>query len=156
MSDIQERRGPGRPPNAERAQETKVVRRRRQGMGPERNLKLTIPNKDPDYEYRWVNDRPGRVDQLTKLDDWDIAPEMNGPGLGTVGERTVDKTTGERGVLLRKRKEFYDEDQAEKEKQLKARDDTMRRGPLPGPSGAGGAEQDKTYVPNGRNIVGGR
>lgn len=141
---------------AKRVEETKQRRRRREGMGPERNLKLTIPDKDPDYEYRWVNNRPGRVHQLTKNDDWDVAPEQNGPGLGTVGERTVDKSTGEQAILLRKRKEFYDEDQREKEKLLKARDDAMRRGPLPDPAGAGGDGDKSTYVPSGRNIVNGR
>lgn len=157
MSDVANeapRRGPGRPPNSERAGEVKQRRRRREGMGPERHLKLAIPNKDPNYEYRWVNNRPGRVHQLTTMDDWDIAPEQEGAGLGTVGERTVDKGTGERAILLRKPKEFYDEDQAEKERMLKARDETMRRGPLPSAEGAGG--DGTTYVPGGRNIVNGR
>lgn len=138
----------------DRAEEVQKRRRRREGMGAERNLKLAIPDKDPNYEYRWVNNRPGRVHQLTKNDDWDVAPEMNGPGLGTVGERTVDKTTGEQAILLRKPKELYDEDQREKEKLLKARDETMRRGALPDPAGADGDKS--TYVPGGRNIVNGR
>lgn len=164
MSDIEtERRKPGRPSNVEiaaraeqpsRVEEVQQRRRRREGMGPERNLKLAVPDKDPNYEYRWVNNRPGRVHQLTKNDDWDVAPEQNGPGLGTIGERTVDKTTGEQAILLRKPKEFYDEDQREKEKLLKSRDDAMRRGPPTAP--ADGDGDDKTYVPGGRNIVNGR
>lgn len=162
----------GRPPNSERVvpsaqptseptvrqADTQKRRRRREGMGAERNLKLHIPNelKDPNFEYRWVNDRPGRVQQLTKLDDWDRAPEMmEGTGLGTVTERAVDSYTGERAVLLRKPKEFYDSDKAEEAKLLDQRDEAMRRGPLPNPEGIA-AEPDKTYVPGGRNIVNGR
>lgn len=162
----------GRPTNAERdaraepvavtesggrAEEVTVQRRRRLGMGPERNLKLHIPEemKDPNFEYRWVNDRPGRIQQLTKQDDWDKAPEMlEGTGLGTVTERAVDSYTGERAVLLRKPKEFYDADKKAEWKALDERDETMRRGPLPTPEGGG--EADKVYTPGGRNIVSGR
>lgn len=164
-------RKPGRPSSAEiaareaaseerarpdRAEEVQTGRRRRSGLGPERNLKLAIPNKDPNYEYRWVNDRPGRVQQLTVHDDWDKAPEtMAGAGLGSsVTERNVDSYTGERAVLLRKRKEFYDADKAEEAKALDARDEAMRRGPLPTPENA--VDADKQYVPGGRNIVNGR
>ncbi len=154
MSETEIRRGPGRPP---RAEQTQAQRRRRTGMGPERNLKLHIPEKDPAYEYRWVNDRPGRVHQLTVNDDWDKAPEMQGEGnagLGSVNERAVDSYTGEKAVLLRKSKELYDADKKEEWKLLDERDEAMRRGPLPAPEGAG--EVDKTYTPGGRNIVNGR
>jgi len=172
MSDTYtpEPRKPGRPTNAERdaraaaetpnprQAEVQQTRRRREGMGPERNLKLHIPEqmKDPNFEYRWVNDRPGRVHSLTKLDDWDPAPGMDGVGLGqSVSERAVDSYTGERAVLLRKPKEYYDADQMEKKKALDERDEAMRRGPLPSPEGIGG-EADKSYTPGGRNIVNGR
>lgn len=138
-----------------RQAETQQKRRRREGMGPERNLKLHIPDKDPNFEYRWVNERPGRIQQLTVQDDWDVAPEAGGSGIGTVTERAVDKYTGERAILLRKPKEYYDADQLEKKKALDQRDDAMRRGPLPAPEGVGG-EADKSYTPGGRNIVNGR
>ncbi len=146
---------PAAEPNTRQAEVAKT-RRRREGMGAERNMKLHIPEeaKDPNFELRWVNDRPGRIHALTKQDDWDIAPGMEGSGLGTVTERAVDSYTGERAVLLRKPKAYFDADQLEKNKALDERDDAMRRGPLPNPEGIGG-EADKSYTP-GKNIIGGR
>lgn len=168
------RRKVGRPSNAEvqaraevqaaesqsaataRAAEVMQRRRRRETLGPERNLKLHVPQemKDPNYEYRWVNDRPGRIMQLTQYDDWDKAPEMEGIGLGTTTERVADKYTGERTVLLRKPKEFYDADKAAEQKVLDERDDAMRRGPPP--SNEQGSAELGEYVPGGRNIINGR
>ena len=66
MSEIvtEDKRGPGRP---KRSEEVKAVRRRRGSMGADRDLKLHVPDdlKDPDFVYRWVNDKPGRVAQRT-------------------------------------------------------------------------------------------
>ncbi|MFA6244573.1 MAG: hypothetical protein WC655_26760 [Candidatus Hydrogenedentales bacterium] len=154
MSDVEIKRGPGRPP---RQEEVKQRRRRREGLGAERGLKLGIPDdlKDKEFTYRWVNDRPGRVQQLTKMDDWEKAPittEQNA-GEGTVETRVVDKTVGERAVLLRKPKEFYEADKLEEQKVLDARDEAMRRSVLPSSEGLSGPE---AYIPGGRNIVGGR
>ena len=151
MNDTSEvKRGPGRPP---RAQTEQVVRRRREGMGADRNLKLHVPEdkKDPNFEYRWVNDRPGRVQQLTQGDDYDVVPGVTNEG--TTETRIADKSSGERAVLLRKRKEFYESDKREEQKVLDARDEALRRAPPPSAEGLSGPE---AYVPGGRNIVGGR
>jgi hypothetical protein len=150
-------RGPGRP---KRTEEVKQARRRREGLGSERHLKLHVPAdmKDKDFEYRWVNNKPGRVRQLTVQDDWDVV-SMDAPDLqtsaseGTVMKRTVDKGTGEEAILVRKRKEFYQADKMEADKLLDARDEAMRSGPPPSPEGLAGSE---AYVPGGRNIVAGR
>ena len=155
MSDTMEiKRGPGRPP---RTEEVKVQRRRRQGSGPESGLKLHIPEnlKDKNFEYRWVNDRPGRVQQLTTMDDWEKAPVVtdHNAGEGTVETRVVDKSAGDRAVLLRKPKEFYDADKRDEQKVLDARDEAMRRAPPQSTEGLSGPE---SYVPGGRNIVNGR
>lgn len=149
------KRGPGRPP---RQEEVKQRRRRREGLGAERNLKLNVPEsmKDPNFVYRWVNDRPGRVLQMTTMDDWEKAPivtEQNA-GEGTVETRVVDKSVGERAVLLRKPKDFYEADKAEEQKLLDARDETMRRGAPDSQEGL--SSSDNAYVPGGRNIIGGR
>jgi len=156
MSDVETpvHRGPGRPRRAEEVQER---RRRRQDNGPASGLKLHVSEdaKDKDFEYRWVNDRPGRIQQLTKQDDWDTAPivtEQNA-GEGTVETRVVDKVGGDRAVLLRKPKKFYDADKLAEQKVLDARDEAMRRAPPASPEGLSGSE---SYVPGGRNIVNGR
>lgn len=168
-------RGPGRPSNAElaaraqsqRSDEVKARRRRREGLGEDRSLKLYVPSemKDPNFSYRWVNDRAGRVRQMTQDDDWDIVststlggdpdPEKN-TAEGTVMARVGDKFTGERMTLLRKPKEYYDADRKERFKRLDEIEETMRRGP-PAAGGDQLGAQDNAYVPgSGRNIVGGR
>lgn len=159
MSDTMEvKRGQGRLPRQEVTQER---RRRRETLGADRNLKLHVPEdfKDKDFEYRWVNDRPGRVQQLTVQDDWEQVSSTDALMLqeqvseGTVIKRVADKYQGENAVLLRKPKKFYQEDKAEEQKLLDKRDETMRQGALPGQEALTGSE---SYVPSGRNIVGGR
>lgn len=188
-----ERRKPGRPSNAElaargdwntkrdgfvntqpmqsterptRSEEIAGRRRRREGLGAERGLKLHIPeeSKDPNFVYRWVNDRPGRVRQLTKMDDYEVVstselnggdPDPNGnTAEGTVMKRTADSGIGESAVLLKKPKAYYDADKKEEQRVIDARDEALRSGPPPGPDGL--SRQDNAYVPGGRNIVGGR
>jgi hypothetical protein len=106
MTDVEIKRGPGRP---RREEEVATERRRRTGSGAERNLKLFVPEeaKDPNFVYRWVNNRPGRVKQLTQMDDYDVVSSEDGTidagtSEGTVVKRTVDRSEGEEAVLLRK------------------------------------------------------
>lgn len=165
-----EPRKPGRPTNAERearavqparAQEVQQRRRRRETLGEERNLKLHVPEqyKDKDFTYRWVNARDGRVRQMTEMDDWDVvsSEELNkdAPAEGTVVKRVGDKFTGENMVLLRKRKEFHDEDQKKKQDALKEMDGALRKGLPPSNEGLGG-DANHAYIPGGRNIVNGQ
>lgn len=160
--DTQEiKRGPGRPP---RSEEVKVERRRRQGIGAERNLKLHVPEseKDPNFVYRWVNNTPGRVKQLTQMDDYEIVSSEGidrGTSEGTVVKRTVDRGEGDEAVLLRKPRHFYEADKAEEQKLIDARDEALRAGSAPSSEGLSGSE---AYVPggqrgrDGRNIVSGK
>lgn len=76
--------------------------------------KLTVSNRDPNYEYRIVNDVDDRVARYKRA-GWEIAPETVGFGdeekntsLGS-GSR-IPVGGGITGVLLRIRKEWYDED----------------------------------------------
>lgn len=139
-----------------RAEEVKTQRRRREGLGEERGLKLFIPEsaKDPNFTYRFVNDRAGRVKQMTEMDDWDVVSnvDLNRESVaeGTVVKRTADKFSGEQTVLLRKRKEYHEEDEKKKQEALKAVDDTLRQGK---PLSQEGLSGPHAYVPGGRNIV---
>jgi hypothetical protein len=150
-------RGPGRPP---RQAEVATERRRRSDDQSVAGLKLHVRDdmKDPNFSYRWANERPGRIHQLTQQDDWDVvstedASQLTSASEGTVMRRSVDKATGEGAVLLRKRKDFYEADQKDKQKPLDERDEILRRGAAPSPDGLAGSE---AYVPGGRNIVAGR
>ena len=157
MSDTTEiKRGPGRPP---RVEEVQKQRRRRTGIGFERNLRLYVPadDKDPNFEYRWVNDREGRVQRLFS-EDWDIVSFVEGDKApnasaeGTQLKRVADQHSGLKTVLMRKPKEYYRADKAAEQKLLDERDETMRVGALNSPEGLSGPD---SYVPGGRNIVNG-
>lgn len=163
-----EPRRPGRPTNAERearanprAEEVKQRRRRRDTLGEDRNLKLYVPEsaKDPNFVYRWVNKRDGRVKYMTEQDDYDVVSttQLNGGddkniSEGTVATRVGDQTTGEGMVLLRKPREFFEEDQKAKADKLDELDKTMRIGPAQSAEGIG--PSDHAYVPGGRNRIG--
>ena len=141
-----------------RQEETAVVRRRRSDMGASRNLKLHVPEsmKDKEFEYRWINDKPGRVRQLTVEDDWDVvstedAQQLTEASEGSVMTRTVDKVSGEKAVLVRKRKDFYEADQREKQKPVDATENALRHGAAPSAEGLSGPT---AYVPGGKNTVG--
>lgn len=175
MSDVETQpRKPGRPSNAEiaareatpRQAEVLQRRRRREGLGPERNMKLNVPEqaKDPNFVYRWVNDRPGRVRQLTQMDDYEVvsSTELNGgdpdpagnTAEGTVMQRTADKNIGEKTVLLKKPKDYYQKDKAEEQATIDERDKMLRKGALASPEGLSSA--DNAYTPGGKNIIAGR
>ncbi len=170
MSDAQSesKRPVGRPPNAriDRATEVQTARRRREGMGAERNMKLHVPEsaKDPNFVYRWVNDRQGRVRQLTKQDDYEVvssteltggdAETLTGTSEGTVMKRTGDSRIGESVVLLKKPRNYYENDKAEEQKAIDARDAVLRKGPVSAPDGL--TSKDNAYTPGGHNIIGGK
>ncbi len=163
MSDTETHRGPGRP-RLDRAQDVQVQRRRRQGTGAERNLKLHVPEeyKDPAFVYRWVNNNPGRVKQLTQMDDYEVVSSDQidaGTSEGTVIKRTVDRSEGDEAVLLRKPRHFYEADKAEEQRLIDVRDEQLRAGAGTGSEGLSGSE---AYVPggvkgrDGRNVVSGK
>jgi hypothetical protein len=151
------KRGPGRPP---RSAEVQVERRRRQGSGLETGMKLLVPEgaKDPNFHYRWVNNKPGRVKQLTQMDDYDIVKSADGdidPGTagGTVVTRTVDRREGDEAILVRKPLHFHEADKAEGQRLLDARDEELRAGKVQGADALSGSE---AYVPGGRRGLDGR
>lgn len=111
-----------------RTAEIKQERRRRQSDGLSGSRKrLHVDEKALDREnfvYRFVNDDGDRIHRLTKLDDWDIAPEASGgkseeTATGT-SIRAGTKANGDalRTVLVRKRKEFAEADEAAKQRKI--------------------------------------
>lgn len=150
------------PPPSPRAAEVAGRRRRREGSGAERNMKLHIPEqkKEPNFVYRWVNARDGRVKHMTENDDYDVvtADQVGGEdptksvAIGTVMNRIGDQKTGEGMVLLRKPREYFEQDKKEKMAHLAALDETMKVGPAQNAQGLG--PQDNAYVPGGRNRIG--
>lgn len=152
MSLTDQPRAPAKRAEAERAQ-----RRRREdvGLGRGRNLDLG-GSKDPNYEYRWVNDDPGRMYNLTERDDWEVVKtgdlgeaSAKDRGVGTGIERVVDKRSGKRAVLLRKPKEYYVGDKAKEQALIDDTERAIKSGATPAAGAAPGEmiEAGKAYVP---------
>jgi hypothetical protein len=95
--------------------------------------RLSVKDKDPNYHYRIVNDTDDRIDQF-KGQGYEVVE--NG---GKVGDKRVDTSAGlgsspafsvgqgTKAVLMRIRKDWYDEDQQAKLGQVNATEETMRR-----------------------------
>jgi hypothetical protein len=144
-----------------RVQEQRAQRRRRDDQGPGRLRNLAIQgNIDPNYEYRFVNDDPGRLYQLTKQDDWDVVngsdlePDSKDRGIGSKVERVVDKRTGKKAVLVRKLKEYYAADKRKEQAAIDATEAVLRRGATPGAKGLSAEEGASAYVPMGGIQIG--
>jgi hypothetical protein len=115
---------------------------------------LTVKNKDPNYEYRWVYDTPGRVERY-KEGGYEVVTENLEIGQKQVGQETklgsaITKRSGVGTlVLMRIPKEWYDEDQAAKQERVDALEDSMRedvrRGQIPG-------SQEPGYTPDGGGL----
>ena len=109
----------------------KTERPKRVPVGGPRNI-LTVAQKDPNYVYRWVNDVPGRIAAF-KEGGYEVVTSDN-----EVGDKTVDrgsklgsaitKSVGGQitAVLMRIPREWYDEDQAAKQKEVDILEATMR------------------------------
>lgn len=92
---------------------------------------LTVLNKDPDYEYRWANGNPDRLYRLKRAGYDEVTY-----GDLEVGEDSINAPSDERSnsvvtrpggqgttlVLLRIKREWYDEDQAKKQADIDERE----------------------------------
>lgn len=144
-------------PRPTRADEVRRERRRKPGSTSISGLKLHVDSDklDPAYEYRWVNDRGGRVQQLF-ADDWDKVedPTIVSSAAGTVPTTQVGVDSGKpfEAVLMRKRKEWYQADQKEKQRPLDEIDESIRRG-LNHQQAEPELRGEIAYTPGGSNTV---
>lgn len=97
--------------------------------------RLSVKDRDPNYQYRLVNTNlendPDRVDRFLAA-GYEVVP---GKEAGTIGDSKVDTPSvlgsaglisvgqGTKGVLMRIRKDWYQEDQAVKQAEI----DTMEQ-----------------------------
>lgn len=103
------------------------------------------------FKYRWINDDPARIFQMTKQDDWDVVtPEGEvikddstdlGNAVSVVVGQDPNSGAARRAYLCRKRNEWYEEDQKQKQTELDEQLEQIRRGK----DAAGGSQSD--YVP---------
>lgn len=95
-------------------------RAKRTGLGV-RNV-LTVEGKDPNYSYRIVNDSGDRVLRLTEQ-DWEVcaADELQvgdrrlGNPQPTGSKSEVSVGGGMKGYVMKKRKDWHEEDQVAKQ-----------------------------------------
>lgn len=142
-----------------RAEQVKQERRRRRNTTVLTGQKLGVDESMLDrenYEYRWINDRAGRINAMTKNDDWDLVVD---PSKKTKEDATnegslvsIDVGYGEnnqpmKAYLARKPKKFFLEDQAAHRADLDKTMDAIKRGK---PQTAEAQELgNKSYVPEG-------
>jgi hypothetical protein len=86
---------------------------------------LTVAGKDPNYEYRIINDSGDRVQEfldagyeLVKRDSVRVGDKRvnSASAEGTVSQVSVGQ--GQKGVVVRIRKEWFEEDQARKQRHV--------------------------------------
>lgn len=140
-----------------RAEETRRARRRQPGKLANTGMKLTVDEEKLDrknFEYRFVRDTGGRVQQLAGQDydpvlDDGAKPDSSGVGVTP----TVHGGTDEQGkpygmVLMRKHRDWFEADQKEKQRPLDEMDEAIRRG-----ANKTELTGDGTYTPGGSNTI---
>jgi hypothetical protein len=107
--------------STEKPTPAQVSRPRRTPIG--RRNRLSVENRDPDYQYRIVNDVDGRVQDLLDQ-DYEIVLDAK------VGDKRVDEISslgsakqisvgnGIKAVVMKKRKDWFKEDQDLKQKEI--------------------------------------
>lgn len=112
--------------------------------------KLAVNDKDPGYEYRWINDTAGRCSDAEKggyefVTDASVGQGDIGNRNSSIGNR-VSRIVGKNeaghpvtAFLMRIKKEWYQADQKAKQKGLDATDAALKRGQA--------KPVDKAYIP---------
>lgn len=120
-----------------RAETTRRERRMRPGSVVASGEKLGLDESRLDrgqYTYRWVKEEGNRV-EILKKQDWDVVDDeeakSDGTGLGTVP--TQHGGVGESGkpyglVLMKKYRDWYEDDQKRKRKPLDTMEQAIRSG----------------------------
>ena len=116
-------------PKTEAVTETKPQRRVRTPVSGPRDI-LTVMQKDSNYVYRWVMDKPGRLQRFRDA-GYEIVNHETEVGDVTVdqgsrlGSAITHSTGGSLLVLMRIRKEWYNEDQDSKQKDLDSLEEVL-------------------------------
>jgi len=133
-----------------RTEQITTERRRRNSdaLGGNRNRMYVDPAiKDPNFQYRFINDIGSRVHDLTVKDDWEIVHDRSGTANNTASEGAqVSVNAGTalnggpvRAILVRKPKNYYNDDYAAGQRRIDETEAAMKSG----------TTGEKTYVPGG-------
>ena len=97
--------------------------------------RVRVRNQEPGYVYRVVNDIDGRIDDLLEI-GYEVVPQTK---VIRDGDKRVDDASalgsnssislgrGDRGVVMRIKKEWYDEDQKAKAVRADELESTMKK-----------------------------
>lgn len=136
--------------STKRAETERRERRMKRGDVVADGRKLVVPESEKDvnqFSYRFAADRPGRVQQLEKQ-DWDIVPDMKDTPHG--GAEENGKPYGM--VLMRKYRDWYEEDQKEKQRPADMVDEALLRNQAQDIAGTTDADlAEHAYVPGSGN-----
>ena len=97
---------------------------------------LSFENKDPDFHYRVFNDDPSKPGRIQMALDAGYEVVINEAPLGVSTADTAGKLgsgvtrpvgNGVTGVLMRKPRDWYEEDQKEKQKLVDETESAIRR-----------------------------
>lgn len=132
-----EKRGPGRP---RKEVEDQMPRRRKRETANMTGRRLGVNESLLDfdkYAYRWINDDPARVQTMTSHDDWNVVMQDDGElkedvtDLGaavSVVVGTRPDGSPKRAYLARKLRQWWKDDQRQKQKDLDEQLNQLRRG----------------------------
>lgn len=107
------------------------VRTRRSPLEGGRD-KLAVANQDPNFVYRWVNDTPGRIDELRErgyevvTSDVEVGQSKVDRGSKVGSAPVIQAGGGITAVLMRIPREWYNEDLAAKASENDAMEAAMR------------------------------
>lgn len=120
-----------------RKQKQPKKQRRRKGSVGGRRKKLQVHEESLDrenYAYRWIVDDGRRVHDMTDQDDWDIVPNRDvkddatdiGSSVSVLGNKTGDNGP-QRLYLVRKPREYFEEDTAVIQAEVDKRERSIKR-----------------------------
>jgi len=131
-SDKQRKAASDRMKQRHASEKTAVVSKQmRVPVGGRRNI-TTVNDTPAGYKDRWVNDGSGRLDRFKKAGYEHVSA-------ADVGDSGVDGTHAEAGVvskdmgkgttayLMRQREDYFNDDQAAKQRDVDATEDSIRR-----------------------------
>jgi hypothetical protein len=102
--------------------------------------RLVVGQKDPDKEYRFVNDKDGRVDMFQN-NGWEVVTDVQiGSRRANVASElgsaaSINVGLGDRAVLMAIPKEWYEEDQKAKQVVVDGTEQTIKENALNGHKG---------------------
>lgn len=118
--------------SVDQAQEAASARPRRRPIGT--SAKLVVHGKDPAFEYRYVNDQPGRI-AMFKQAGWQLCTNEEvdtgtfraeeASELGSLAYAIVDGGTGMKAYVMKIHKDEYAEIQAALEDEAAAQEETL-------------------------------